>query len=121
MELERRFEMDLPEVVVDQDKIQQVIMNLCQNAVEAMSEGGRLTLSTYRDGLMVILDVADTGVGVPEGLDLFEPFVTSKSDGTGLGLAIARQIALAHGGSLNLVPTEAGAMFRLALPSRPAA
>lgn len=109
-------------VSADSDKIQQIALNLLHNALEAMPRGGTLTLRTFCLGDDFILEVADTGEGVPPGLDIFEPFVTSKSDGTGLGLAICSEIAREHDGRLSY-ETEAGrgTTFRLTLPmkSRP--
>lgn len=91
----------LPAIRVDRCKMLQVLLNLGKNAVEAMGRGGgTLTLGARveRDG--VLMTVADTGPGVPDGIDVFEPFATTKADGTGLGLSVARQIVAGHGGEL---------------------
>ena len=85
---------------LDREKMKQVLVNLIRNAVEAMTPGGRLTVTTaMRDG-SVSIEVADTGSGIPPGRDVFDFFVTTKKGGTGLGLPIARQIVEAHGGKL---------------------
>lgn len=115
--VERRFEDDGASVLADPDKIQQVILNLCQNAVEAMPEGGVLTLVTRATEQAFVLEVHDTGHGIPEGVVVFEPFVTTKPNGTGLGLAICQDIARDHGGSLSFESTPAGTVFRLELPT----
>ncbi len=115
--VERRFEDDGASVLADPDKIQQVILNLCQNAVEAMPEGGVLTLVTRATEQAFVLEVHDTGHGIPEGVVVFEPFVTTKPNGTGLGLAICQDIARDHGGSLSFESTPEGTMFRLELPT----
>lgn len=115
--LERRFEDDNAEVMIDADKMQQVLLNLCHNAVEAMPDGGTLTLHTALVEGEYLIEVSDSGTGIPEGLDIFEPFVTSKADGTGLGLAICSEIVREHGGTLSYESTEGvGTVFRVRLP-----
>lgn len=115
--IERSFLDGRALVLVDVDKMQQVLLNLCHNAIEAMPQGGTLTLRTTSDAAHYCLEVVDTGSGVPEGLAVFEPFVTSKPDGTGLGLAICAEIVREHGGTLTY-ESEAtrGTTFRLRLP-----
>lgn len=91
----------LPLVKADVDKLRQVLVNLCKNAVEAMPEGGTLTVSVQPDGNgRVHLHITDTGSGIPDGVNIFEPFITTKPEGTGLGLPVVRQIVAAHGGEL---------------------
>jgi len=109
-------------VMVDRIQIQQVILNLMRNALEAMMEvGGRkeLHISTRPlDGNMVEVAVADTGPGIaPEIMvRLFQPFVTSKAQGMGVGLSISRTIAEAHGGTLTAEPAPGGGtIFRMTL------
>jgi len=113
----REFGDEKAEVLADADKTQQVLLNLFHNAIEAMPEGGVLTLRTTRQRGDFVLEVVDTGVGVPEALDVFEPFVTSKSDGTGLGLAICSEIVREHDGTLLYESTPGeGTTFRMRLP-----
>jgi two-component system sensor histidine kinase HydH len=96
------YEPDLPAVRVDRSKMLQVLLNLGKNAVEAMGRaGGTLTLGAQADKGGVIVTVGDTGPGVADGIDVFEPFATTKADGTGLGLPVARQIVAGHGGELS--------------------
>ena len=102
--------------------IQQVIMNLVQNAMDAMSETPEpvLALTLSREGRMAVLEVTDTGPGVPaehQGT-IFDPFFTTKpvGQGTGLGLSISAKIAQEHGGALTLCDRGPGACFRLTLP-----
>ncbi|MFQ5876648.1 MAG: GAF domain-containing protein [Acidobacteriota bacterium] len=90
----------LPRIPLDHEKIKQVLINLVRNAIEAMPNGGLLTVSSRRSNRSVVLGVADTGVGIQPDLDVFDFFTTTKSGGTGLGLPIARRIVEAHGGSL---------------------
>ena len=76
--LELEFDNNLPLVPVDREKIKQVILNLCKNAVEAMPEGGTLKCKAYQTADGMIIEVADTGTGIPEGLDVFQLFKTTK-------------------------------------------
>ncbi|HLO00623.1 MAG TPA: PAS domain S-box protein [Pyrinomonadaceae bacterium] len=108
---------DLPSVVADADKLKQVILNLCNNAVDAMPNGGELTLRATGDDHQAIIEVADTGDGIPEGVDIWAPFVTTKSTGTGLGLMIAQNIIVAHQGTIDYrTEVGKGTTFRLTLP-----
>jgi PAS domain S-box-containing protein len=112
----------LPLVLANREAIQQIVANLIVNAQQAMSASGRgtLTVRTYISGGHAAVEVTDDGPGVAAHVAsrIFEPFVTTKSDtsGTGLGLSLSFGIAHAHGGTLELVPTDAGACFRLTLP-----
>jgi two-component system NtrC family sensor kinase len=113
----------MPLVLANRDEIQQVVLNLIINAQQAMSEtrGERvLSVRTTIEGGDAIVEVRDTGPGIPRELAgrIFEPFVTTKQSGsgTGLGLSLSFGIARAHGGLLELVPTEKGCCFRLRLP-----
>lgn len=91
----------LPAITVDIDKMKQVILNLAKNAMEAMPAGGRISLTGFVSGDNLILEISDTGSGIPSDVDVFEPFFTTKPKGTGIGLAIVRQIVRAHGGSVD--------------------
>jgi signal transduction histidine kinase len=110
---------ELPPVMADARQIEQAVGNLAQNALQAMPEGGRLTLGTRRVRDQVEITVRDTGPGVPEELRarIFEPFYSTKASGTGLGLPLVREITAAHGGqcSLESAPGE-GSCFVLSLP-----
>jgi len=109
----------LPPVGADMRQLDQAIGNLGLNALQAMPEGGRLSIGTRLVGEQVEIRIGDTGPGVPEELQarVFEPFFSTKASGTGLGLPLVREIALAHGGDLTLqsAPGE-GACFILTLP-----
>jgi signal transduction histidine kinase len=110
----------LPPVCVDAERIKQVVINLLRNAIEAMPDGG---VVTAEDGLLAgkaCLVIRDSGPGLPEGLDVFQLFVTTKPKGTGLGLAIAQQIVLEHGGEIGAESDPGGgARFTVALPLGP--
>jgi signal transduction histidine kinase len=109
---------ELPPLRVDAERIKQVVINLLQNAIEAMPEGGSAVVeSGLVDGRVKIV-VRDTGPGLPEGLDVFQLFVTTKARGTGLGLAIAQQIVLEHGGEITAESVSGeGATFSVSLPT----
>lgn len=116
-----QFEDNLPAVLADKVQIQQVLVNLVRNAIEAMqqSETRKLTVSAFTvDAGTAQIDVRDTGAGIsPEILpQLFQPFVTSKPHGMGIGLSISRTIAEAHGGRLWADPApDGGTIFHLTL------
>ena len=115
---------DLPRVVGDPHQLQQVFLNLFTNAVDAMPEGGVLTVSAAAlpgAERFVRCDVQDSGHGIPPGLlaQVFEPFVTSKAqgEGTGLGLTVSRDIVQRHGGTLSVSSEPGrGSCFTLRLP-----
>jgi two-component system sensor kinase FixL len=109
-----RYEMDphLDRVLVDRVQIQQVIVNLVRNALDAMQEHPRreLCVSTSIDDDMAVVTVADSGPGLDPvaAAKLFEPFVTTKASGMGVGLSISRTIVEAHGGRVWHEPTPGG-------------
>jgi signal transduction histidine kinase len=118
--IRQTFAVDLPPVMANTDEITQVLLNLCKNAAEAMPEGGTLTVRGFQAGTQVCLEVIDTGEGIPEGTNIFEPFVTTKTGGTGLGLAIVQQIVAAHDGTIMYTSTAGqGTTFTLTLPVAP--
>lgn len=118
----RRVAEPLPPLRLDANGIKQVLINLLRNAIEAMPEGGRAVLESGLLEGRARVTVSDSGPGLPEGLDIFQLFVTTKPGGTGLGLAIAQQIVLEHGGELTARggPGQ-GATFALTLPVKAAA
>lgn len=112
----------LPPVNMDRIQVQQVLLNLVRNAIEAMETSNRrhLVVSTGSETPNTVeVSVSDTGSGIPEGIadHLFEPFVTTKTDGMGIGLSISHSIIDAHGGRLWHTPNpEGGTVFRFTLP-----
>jgi len=105
-----------PEVRVDPEKMKQVVINLVQNAIEAMPDGGTVEVESGLVDGRALLVVKDTGPGLPEGLDVFQLFVTTKARGTGLGLSIAQQIVLEHGGEIAATSEPGkGATFTVSL------
>ena len=121
----RAFAPDLPRISADADQLHQIVTNLIVNAQQAMASRRSLRWLEVRTALgpepgTVILEVADSGPGIPPDMRrrIFEPFFTTKSqgEGTGVGLSFCQGLAEAHGGRLTLVPSERGATFRLTLP-----
>jgi PAS domain S-box-containing protein len=111
------FDENLPLLALDRERMKQVILNLCKNAVEATPKGGLLTLRAYQSADSVVLEFADTGQGIPEGFDPFALFKTTKPHGTGLGLPIVQQIISDHHGTVDYVSELGkGTTFRVSLP-----
>jgi signal transduction histidine kinase len=109
----------VPPMAIDRALLRQAVLNLVKNGLEALSQGGRLTVTTRRLDDTVEIAVRDSGPGIaPEvGRRLFEQFFTTKPQGTGLGLSISRQIVEEHGGSMDWTSTPgAGATFIISLP-----
>ncbi|MGE0585374.1 MAG: nitrogen regulation protein NR(II) [Flavobacteriaceae bacterium] len=114
---------DLPDVLVDPVQIQQIVVNLVRNALEALADNERRIIRTriFRSGDRVVYSISDNGPGIAPQIvpDLFRAFATSKNNGMGLGLAISRSIAQNHGGDLEVDPggDGRGATFSLYLPA----
>lgn len=104
---------------VDAGRIEQALRNLIQNAVQAMPNGGRITLTAEEHNEWIAIAVRDTGSGVPPEIrdKIFAPFYTTRTRGTGLGLSIVKKIVEGHGGKITLeCPSEGGSVFTLWLP-----
>jgi signal transduction histidine kinase len=116
------FSANVPRILSDRVQLQQVLMNLMLNAIEAMKEtGGSLSVRSRlnQEGLVQI-SVSDTGPGFPamKEKQIFEPFFTTKPQGSGMGLAICRSIVESHGGCLWAAPNgDRGACFHFTLPA----
>jgi two-component system, NtrC family, sensor kinase len=113
---------DIPPVSGDAGQLQQAVIALATNAIDAMPEGGLLRIASRRDEGSVFIEVSDTGVGIPQEniTRIFEPFFTTKEigKGTGLGLAVCYGILTEHGGSLDVQSTPgAGTIFTISLPA----
>jgi signal transduction histidine kinase len=124
IEVERDYDRSLPQVTIYGSELNQVWTNLLDNAIDALGESGKITLRTRRDGECVVVDVADTGPGIPPEARarVFEPFFTTKDvgRGTGLGLGTARRIVEERqGGSLAFDSDEHGTTFHVWLPTHP--
>jgi signal transduction histidine kinase len=107
----------------DPDRLRQALLNLVQNAIQASTAGGRVSIEACRTPAHLQIVVEDAGPGIPpENLErIFEPFFSRRQDGTGLGLTLARQIAESHSGSITVESSPGqGARFILQLPAPPA-
>jgi two-component system, NtrC family, sensor kinase len=117
----RQLEEGLPQIQVDPSQINQVLVNLVVNAIQAMPDGGKLSIITHSDAEHVYLIVKDTGIGMNTEVQrqLFIPFFTTKDvgQGTGLGLAVVHGIVTSHGGTIK-VQSEVGkgSSFEICIP-----
>jgi PAS domain S-box-containing protein len=113
-------DVDNLEVNVDPHLMHRVFANLLLNAMQAMPDGGKLTISASAQDAAVAIAVTDTGVGIPDEMrgKLFSPLMTGKAKGTGLGLAVVKRIVDAHGGTIDFESEEAkGTTFTVTLPA----
>ena len=111
---------DIPPIPIDTVQVQQVLVNLARNAMDAMqsAKGRILTIRTSSLQDAIEVEVTDTGTGIPheQMQRIFEPFYSTKASGTGMGLAISRSIVEAHGGRIGAVSASSGATIRFTLP-----
>jgi signal transduction histidine kinase len=119
IELEEKLGSDAREIAVDPEQVQQVLINVITNAVQAMPEGGRLTVGTREKNGFQEIDITDTGSGIAAENKgkIFEPLFTTKAKGIGLGLAVSKSIIDRHGGQIEVKSTVGkGTMFTIRLP-----
>ena len=120
----RDYDPKVGQILGDAARLEQAVLNLCLNAVEAMPEGGRVTVTTRAGEGTVAIEVADTGIGIPpENLaKILTPFFSTKALGTGLGLPLVARVVAAHGGTVS-VESEVGkgTAFHLEIPAKEAA
>lgn len=122
IEYEKALDNRLPAVLFDPQQIKQVLINLVNNAVEAMPEGGKLVVSSWPEGGQVKISLLDSGMGIPPEVvaKMFNPFFTTKKRGTGLGLAVSRKIMEDHEGEISVQSGEGkGTRVTIALPIKP--
>ena len=127
VEIKRDFDASLPKVWIDKEQMKQVFMNLILNSIQAMKDGGTISISTRlaaRNNADLVkeyvqVEVRDNGIGIPpENLEhIFDPFFTSKDEGSGLGLAVSHQIVQEHGGYVTVESTVGqGTSFFVQVP-----
>jgi signal transduction histidine kinase len=117
--LRRNFPAEPLQVKVDSDFMKQAILNIVINGVQAMAQGGELTIGARRDEGMVLTEIHDTGGGIPKEVQekIFELYFTTKKDGSGIGLAQTYQILQWHYGTVDFETQEGqGTTFRLRIP-----
>jgi len=109
-----------PTILADRVMVEQALLNLVVNALDAMPNGGTLTVSCHRQEGSVQVSVTDTGPGIPEAAQakIFDPFFTTKADGTGLGLSIVEHIARLHKGWVTFTTGASGTTFTMSLASQ---
>lgn len=111
---------DAPQVIADREMLKQVFLNICKNGIEAMTEGGVLSISEKvdMDERKVHIDIHDTGPGIPNFVidKIFDPFFTTKENGTGLGLSVCQRIIHDMGGTIRVASKGFGTTFTLCIP-----
>jgi signal transduction histidine kinase len=119
VDLRRTLDPNLPPVCVDADQLWEAVLNLIRNALDAMPDGGSLTVSAQKHGEEALISISDNGRGMSEeeARRLFVPFFTTKSDGTGLGLAYTQRVINEHGGRIDCATARGkGSTFSIQLP-----
>jgi|GEM_PF-2971555 len=119
----RDYGENVPSILANESELRQVFMAIISNALDAMNDSGTLTLRTSTEVESVVVEISDTGPGIPQHLRdrIFDPFFTNKAEtgGTGLGLSIARKIISAAGGEISTTSEEGmGATIRVVLPTK---
>jgi signal transduction histidine kinase len=121
VELQLDLPDSLPEVRVDPMQLEQALVEIVSNALDAMPSGGRLRIGAVsngdKTGAQVVIEISDTGPGIPEHVlpSVCEPFFTTRQEGTGLGLAIAKRYVEQNGGQLEIVSQPGGTTVRVRL------
>jgi len=121
MEISLKTDASIPAFDYDPEQMENVLMNLCYNAIQAMGQTGSLEIQTALDGKNMLISIADNGPGIPEKLkdDIFNPFFTTKTEGTGLGLSIAKEMIKKHCGKIWFENKEnGGTIFFIRMPVR---
>lgn len=123
--VKKKYDSELPPVYFDEDQLKQVFVNLINNAIQAMPNGGTVTITMKKELNSIVCIIEDEGAGIPEHAmaRIFDPFFTTRPNGTGLGLSIVQKIMNHHKGSIQAANRESGgASFRLQFPvfGRPA-
>jgi PAS domain S-box-containing protein len=114
----RRPEPRLPLIPLDTEKFEQAVLNLVINALEAMPSGGTLSIDVKLGEEFLQVEVADTGVGIPEDLQssVFKPYFSTKTRGSGMGLALTEKLISQHGGNITFQSDQRGTAFCVLLP-----
>jgi signal transduction histidine kinase len=114
------YSADAPDVMADPEQLKQVFVNLISNAVQAMPDGGTLTIDTGQQDGFVFVRFTDTGPGIPDDVlgKIFDPFVSTRDAGTGLGLTIVHRIVDEHDGHIEVASEQGvGTAFTVWLPA----
>jgi len=119
IKVSRNFNSQLLEINVDKEQITRAFSNVMINSIEAMPNGGRMTVVTKSVGKFFVLRIQDTGEGIPEEdiIRIFDPFFSSKASGVGLGLSMTYGIVVSHGGTIGVESKwKEGTVFTISLP-----
>jgi PAS domain S-box-containing protein len=122
IKIEKFLTNDLPRIAADKNLIEEMVLNLMNNAAEAMKTmetGKKIVVASFLEDGQIIIQVSDSGPGVPYGIrnKIFDPYFTTKHEGTGIGLSLCHRIINDHGGSLTLSDSDlGGAEFRIEIP-----
>ena len=128
IKIERDYDPSIPDFYADQDQLIQAVLNLVRNALQAMGDEGKLILKTRskrmftigqnRYKLVVMVDIIDSGPGIPEDIldKIFLPMITGRAEGTGLGLSIAQSIINRHDGLIECKSNPGNTVFRILIP-----
>jgi signal transduction histidine kinase len=119
VEVINKLDDNLPEIQIDASQIRQVFTNIATNAIQAMPEGGKLTIDARKGDKFLEVAISDTGDGIPEDVlrKIFDPLFTTRAKGIGLGLAVCKSIIERHGGAIEVVSKVGeGALFTVKLP-----
>jgi two-component system sensor histidine kinase HydH len=104
VKISQKIDDNLPETVLDPDRIMQVLLNILINAIQAMEQGGAISVAAAAEEKTLVISVADTGKGISaeDQVHMFNPYFTTKKTGTGLGMAIVHKIVENHGGTVDV-------------------
>jgi len=116
--IEKELDDSLPKLSIDTEQIRQVLLNLAINALQAVSNGGRIAFITKKKNELCVVEVEDSGEGISQAnlAKIFDPFFTTKEKGVGLGLSIAHKIINEHGGQLSASNRKGGTVLQVCLP-----
>ncbi|MEL6943352.1 MAG: ATP-binding protein, partial [Bacteroidota bacterium] len=120
IQIQKNFTLDLPMVMAFGGQLNQVWTNIIDNAIDAMPDGGTLTIDIFAERSNVCVNLTDTGTGIPEEYltRVFEPFFTTKAmgEGTGMGLDISRKIIERHNGQIDVKSKPGETLFKICFP-----
>jgi signal transduction histidine kinase len=116
--IEKELDHSIPKLSIDTEQIRQVLLNLAINALQAVSNGGRIAFITKKKNELCVVEVEDSGEGISQAnlAKIFDPFFTTKEKGVGLGLSIAHKIINEHGGQLSASNRKGGTVLQVCLP-----
>ena len=120
IKLELNISTDIPPITGDSTQFRQVFLNIIQNAIEAMPNGGTLTINCYFNNLQIYTSIKDSGVGMPANIKqkIFQPFFSTKHAGTGLGLSVSKQVIEQYKGQIYVTSSKnKGTSFTIILPT----